>query len=121
MRHLLSKFWKNDGGFIISTEALFILTILILGLVAGWSALRGSLLQEYGETAEAVAGLNQSYFLGDTTNMQGGSGATQTFDSGASGNVPYTTTNGAAPLTGVGLGAGTVNTTVVAKVPAYVP
>jgi len=121
MRNLLSKFWKDDAGFIISTEALFILTILILGLIAGWSALRGALLQEYGEMAEAIAGLNQSYFIADVTYMLGGSGATQVFDSGVSGNIPYITTNGAAPLAGVGLGAGTVNTTVIAQIPAYIP
>jgi hypothetical protein len=40
MRRMLSKLWNDDAGFIISVEMLFICVILVIGLVAGFTALR---------------------------------------------------------------------------------
>src|SRR5262249_15584622 len=42
MRNLLSKLWADDGGFIISTEMLFICVILVIGIIGGLAALRAA-------------------------------------------------------------------------------
>lgn len=108
---MLRKLWSDDAGFLVSMEALFLAVILVLGLVAGWSALRGSLLQEYGELAEAVAGLNDSYFIASTVHPLGGSGGTLVTDTSPTG----------LPLYIVGTGAVTTQTVTTQNLNQFIP
>jgi hypothetical protein len=64
---LVSRLWSEDAGFIISTEAIIILTMLICAAVVGWQAVRIAVLTELADIAEAIAALDQSYsFAGFT-------------------------------------------------------
>ncbi|MBI1246468.1 hypothetical protein GC197_01330 [bacterium] len=63
----LKKLWHDEGGFVNSTELIFLTTIAILGLIVGFTAMRDSVVQELGDSAAAVGQFNQSYsvFVGD--------------------------------------------------------
>lgn len=58
---LLRDLWRDECGFILSTELLMIATIVVVGLMAGFVVLRDAALGELADVAGAVGGLNQSY------------------------------------------------------------
>jgi len=80
MRNLLSKLWKDDAGFLISTEMLFIAVLLILGLIAGWAAVRAALITEYVELAGAIIALNESYTWPSVSVTSGGNAGSTAID-----------------------------------------
>jgi hypothetical protein len=61
MRKMLSKLWADDGAFIISAEMLFIAVILVIGLIAGWAALRPGVATEWTSTGSAVMNLDPGF------------------------------------------------------------
>lgn len=64
---MLKEFWMDEAGVIISSELVLILTILVIGMVAGLSALQTSVVQELGDVAAAFGALSQSYSYGGVT------------------------------------------------------
>lgn len=64
---ILNRFWTDDAGVIISAELILVITILVIGLIVGLSAVRTSIVQELGDIAEAFGVLNQSYSFGGVT------------------------------------------------------
>lgn len=68
---LLWLLWKDDRGFVVTTELLLIAVVTVIGLVVGLVAIRNAVVQEYGDTAMAVGVLNQSYRI-DGDNHKGG-------------------------------------------------
>lgn len=52
---------KKQGGFIVSAELVFIVTILVIGLIVGWVAVRDAVVAELGDVAEAIGAVDQSY------------------------------------------------------------
>ncbi len=68
MARLLSRLWSDDSGILIATEYLFILTILIIGTLAGLVALRQAVIVESVELANAIMSLNQSFSFSGQSN-----------------------------------------------------
>ncbi len=63
-RATLTKSVSNRGrqaGFIVSLELVFIATILVIGLLVGWVAVRDAVVFELHDVAEAAGSMNQSY------------------------------------------------------------
>jgi len=60
----LSRAWGDDCGALISIEFVFIVTILVIGLITGWVAIRNSLTTELEEVANALNALSQDYSFG---------------------------------------------------------
>jgi hypothetical protein len=85
MRKLPSKLWADDAGFIISVEMLFICVILVIGLVAGWTALRGAVATESGSVGVATMALDPDY----ATASAGSTGG----EANSSGPVVHTNTS----------------------------
>ncbi|MDW8243462.1 MAG: hypothetical protein RMJ88_09645, partial [Thermogemmata sp.] len=54
------KLWKDEAG-VISVEYLFLVTIVGLGLVIGFSTLEGAINVEYTELSTAILALSQGY------------------------------------------------------------
>lgn len=52
---------NKKAGFVVTSELLFITTILVIGLVAGWVTVRNAVNTELEDVAEAIGDLNQSY------------------------------------------------------------
>ncbi|MFM7059482.1 MAG: hypothetical protein ACKO2P_21420 [Planctomycetota bacterium] len=61
----MKSVWKNfvgsEDGFLLSSEALLIATIAILGLLVGLVAIRDAVVNELGDFSQAIGLLNQSY------------------------------------------------------------
>jgi hypothetical protein len=61
LMHLLKRLWKEQDGFVITSELLLIVTILVIGLIVGMVAVRDAVVQELGDVAAAIGALDQSY------------------------------------------------------------
>lgn len=56
-----SRLAADENGFIISAELVLVLTIAVLGMVVGLTAVRDSITQELNDLAHAFGAINQSY------------------------------------------------------------
>ncbi len=87
---MFSRLMKDEAGFVVSAELIFIATLLVIGLVAGWVAIRNSVVSELTEVAQAIGSVDQSYSFNGRSNcasMTAGSAATDTYNSLQSGAV----------------------------------
>lgn len=57
----LSKLASDENGFIITAELVLVLTIGVLGMVVGLTAIRDSVVNELNDLAHAFGSVNQSY------------------------------------------------------------
>lgn len=60
----MKKLWSDESGFIVSAEIILVATILVIGLVAGFTTLRSSILSELADVGAAIRQLDQSYAYG---------------------------------------------------------
>jgi len=68
---MIRKLWNDDGGSgLVTSEILFIFTILVLGLITGLVAVRQALISELVETAQALMALNQSFSFSGQSNCE---------------------------------------------------
>lgn len=56
-----SKLAADEHGFIISAELVLVLTIAVLGMVVGLTAVRDSVTEELNDLAHAFGAINQSF------------------------------------------------------------
>ncbi len=77
----LATLWQDDcGGGLVSTELLFIYSLLLLGSVSGMVAMRQAMLSEWTETAQSLLGLNKSYSFSGQSSAHGTSGGSAAVD-----------------------------------------
>lgn len=57
---MLKKLWNDEAG-VVSLEYLLLATIVGLGLIVGFVALRNSMVSEFNELAGAITTLSQEY------------------------------------------------------------
>ncbi len=62
----MKKFWHDDEGALLATEWVFVVTLLVIGLVAGLKAVQQAVLSELEDVANAIGSLSQSYSVGGT-------------------------------------------------------
>jgi len=65
---MLRTLWKDEAGFVISSELLLIVTIMVIGLIVGMVAVRDAVVQELADVAAAIGALDQSYQYNGVTN-----------------------------------------------------
>jgi hypothetical protein len=53
----------DENGFVVSTELIILATVVVLGLLAGFSALRDSVVSELSDVSGAVQDFNMSFSL----------------------------------------------------------
>lgn len=85
---MMSKLWKDEAGFVVSAELIFIATLLVIGLITGWVAIRNAVVSELTEVAQAISAVDQSYSYNGRSNCASstaGGGVTDTYASFASG------------------------------------
>ena len=58
---MLRRVWKDEAGFVVSTELTLVATILAIGMVVGLATVRNALVQEFGDVAMSVGRTNQSF------------------------------------------------------------
>ncbi len=77
---MFAKLWNDEAG-VIAVEYLFLVTIVGLGLVVGFSTLEGAINVEYTELSNAILALSQGYTVSTQSGCKGtkqGSAATDT-------------------------------------------
>ncbi len=57
----LGGFWRDETGFVISTELIFVATIVVIGMVTGLTTVRDQVSLELADVADAVSELDQSF------------------------------------------------------------
>ena len=72
--NLLRRFWIDDRGMVVSAELMIIMTVGVLALVTGVSAVTSALNFEYTDIANALTSLNQSYNVSGHFAGAGGGG-----------------------------------------------
>src|SRR5206468_8877483 len=76
---ILNRFWSDDCGALISSEYLFVATILVIGIVVGLTNVREAVNNELTELGNALLTLSQGYTISGSSGSGGsvdGSAAT---------------------------------------------
>lgn len=60
-KSLLTLFWNDQSGFVLTAELVLVSTFLVLGLIVGLSAVQSALVGELNDVGDAIGSLNQSY------------------------------------------------------------
>jgi len=68
MRHLVMQLWREDEG-VLTFEWILLITVLVIGIVSGLSAVRDAMISELGDVAEAMISLDQSFTIDHPLNL----------------------------------------------------
>lgn len=58
---MLIQLWEDECGALDVTTSMLLITMLVLGMVVGLSAVRTNITQEFGDLAVGLELLDQSY------------------------------------------------------------
>ncbi len=58
----MTRIWNDENG-VLTFEWILLLTVLVIGIVGGLSAVRDAYIDELGDSAEAMASLDHSYYI----------------------------------------------------------
>lgn len=61
MKAFWTQLWRDDAGFVVSTELIFIATIVVIGMITGLTTVRDQVGLELADVADAVSELDQSF------------------------------------------------------------
>lgn len=62
MTHRMNRIWREENG-VLTFEWILLITVLVIGIVGGLSAVRDALIDELGDVSEGVVSLDQSYWV----------------------------------------------------------
>ncbi len=62
MKNILNRMWQEDSG-VLTFEWILLITLLVIGIVAGITAARDAIIDELGDIATAATSLDFSYSL----------------------------------------------------------
>jgi hypothetical protein len=62
VKSLLQRMIREDDG-VLTFEWVLIITIVVVGIVSGLAAARDGIVDEIGDSAEAMIALDQSYYV----------------------------------------------------------
>ncbi len=57
---MLNSLWKDEAGFVVSSELVLISTIVVLGLVVGLAEVANGVNEELEDVGSAVGSMNQT-------------------------------------------------------------
>ena len=60
MSSLLKRVCREDEG-VLTFEWILLITLLVIGIVGGYSAMRDAVIDEMGDIADAVISVDQSF------------------------------------------------------------
>jgi Flp pilus assembly pilin Flp len=69
VKRVFSRIWREDEG-VLTFEWILLITVLVIGIVGGLSAVRDALITELGDVVEAVISLDQSYYIAHPWDVQ---------------------------------------------------
>ncbi len=59
MRTLITRFWHEEQGVVVSAEIMLIGTILVIGMIVGLKSVRDAVVSELADVAQAFYSLQQ--------------------------------------------------------------
>jgi Flp pilus assembly pilin Flp len=59
---MFNRVWREDEG-VLTFEWILLITVLVIGIVGGLSAVRDAMITELGDVVEAMISLDQSYTI----------------------------------------------------------
>ncbi len=62
MTHRMNQIWREENG-VLTFEWILLITVLVIGIVGGLSAVRDAIIDECGDVSEGVVSLDQSYWV----------------------------------------------------------
>jgi len=62
VKSLLYRAWQEDEG-VLTFEWILLITVLVIGIVGGLSAVRDAVISELGDLSHAITLLDQSYTI----------------------------------------------------------
>ncbi len=60
----MHKLFNDEAGFVVSAELVLVLTIAVLGMVVGLTAVRDSISQELIDLSDSFGAINQTFNVG---------------------------------------------------------
>ena len=67
MKQFALRLWRDEAGFVVSTELVLIATILVIGMITGLVTVRDAVVTELADVADAISEVDQSYSYGAIT------------------------------------------------------
>ena len=64
---MLTRFWQDEAGFVVSSELVLVATLLVLGMIVGLSEVRNAVVQELTDVAQTFGTISQSYSYNGVT------------------------------------------------------
>lgn len=77
---MLKALLNDEAGFVVSTELVLVATILVIGLIVGQTTLRDNVVTELGDTAVAIAAVDQTYQFADIEGHSSSTAGSQFLD-----------------------------------------
>jgi Flp pilus assembly pilin Flp len=62
MKNVVCRMWNEEDG-VLSFEWILLITVLVIGIVGGVAAARDAIIDEFGDVAEAMLALDQTYTI----------------------------------------------------------
>jgi len=60
VKSILKRVWREEQG-VLTFEWVLLITVVIIGVVGGFSAMRDAVIDEMGDVADAVIAVDQSF------------------------------------------------------------
>uniref|UniRef100_A0A7C4LIR7 Branched-chain amino acid aminotransferase n=1 Tax=Schlesneria paludicola TaxID=360056 RepID=A0A7C4LIR7_9PLAN len=67
MKKFALRLWRDEAGFVVSTELVLVATIVVIGLITGLTTIRDQVSTELADVADAISEVDQSYSFGAIT------------------------------------------------------
>ena len=67
MKSLLSRFWNDEAGLVLSAELVFMSSVVVIGMIVGLSSARDGVTSELSDVGSAVTEYNQGYLVNGVT------------------------------------------------------
>lgn len=80
MKTIISKFWNDQNGFIVSAELVLVATIAVLAMVVGLSEVAMNINNELEDVGSAFGKLSQRYAVKGASGCQGKTDGSEFWD-----------------------------------------
>ena len=60
MKTVLKRIWNEDQG-VLTFEWILLITVIVIGIVGGYTAVRDGVIDELGDVAGAIIAVDQSF------------------------------------------------------------
>lgn len=81
IQYLIARLWHDEAGFIMSAEAVLVVTIVVIGGIVGLAATRDSVVSELSDVGGAMQDINQTYSYSGISSHWGRSNGSRYNDS----------------------------------------